>query len=76
MSLDPITEEEVYQHFQSVTKDKLAIFISHRLSSCRFSDKIIYLSDGMVSERGNHYELMELDQEYASLFHLQASKYQ
>lgn len=75
-SLDPIAEEEVYKHFQSVTKDKLAIFISHRLSSCRFSDIIIYLSDGKVSELGNHNELMELNQEYASLFKLQASKYQ
>ncbi|MDR7870113.1 MAG: ABC transporter ATP-binding protein [Tissierellaceae bacterium] len=75
-SLDPIAEEEVYRHFQSVTKDKLAIFISHRLSSCRFSNKIIYLLDGKVSEWGNHYELMELNQEYASLFNLQASKYQ
>lgn len=75
-SLDPIAEEEVYQHFQSVTKDKLAIFISHRLSSCRFSDRIIYLSDGRVSESGSHYELMELNQEYAALFNLQASKYQ
>lgn len=75
-SLDPIAEEEVYKHFQSVTMDKLAIFISHRLSSCRFSDKIIYLSDGRVSEWGNHYELMDLNQEYAALFNLQASKYQ
>lgn len=75
-SLDPIAEEEVYQHFQSIIKDKLAIFISHRLSSCRFSDRIIYLSDGKVSESGNHYELMELNQEYAALFNLQASKYQ
>lgn len=75
-SLDPIAEEEVYQHFQSVTKDKLAIFISHRLSSCRFSDRIIYLSEGKVSESGNHYELMKLNQEYAGLFNLQASKYQ
>lgn len=75
-SLDPIAEEEVYQHFQSVTKDKLAIFISHRLSSCRFSDRIIYLSDGRVSESGSHDELMDFNKEYASLFNLQASKYQ
>lgn len=75
-SLDPIAEEEVYQHFQSITKDKPAIFISHRLSSCRFSDRIIYLSEGRVSESGNHYELMGLNQEYARLFNLQASKYQ
>ena len=75
-SLDPIAEEEVYKHFQSVTKDKLAIFISHRLSSCRFSDRIIYLSDGRVSESGSHYGLMVLNKEYATLFNLQASKYQ
>lgn len=74
-SLEPIAEEEVYKHFQSVTQGKLAIFISHRLSSCRFSDKIIYLSDGRVSEWGNHNELMTLNKEYAALFNLQASKY-
>ena len=75
-SLDPIAEEEVYQHFRSITENKLAIFISHRLSSCRFSDGIIYLEDGKVSEFGSHSELMKLNREYASLFNLQASKYQ
>lgn len=75
-SLDPIAEEEVYQHFKSITENKLAIFISHRLSSCRFSDTIIYLEDGKVSEVGSHSELMNLNKEYASLFNLQASKYQ
>lgn len=75
-SLDPIAEEEVYQHFRSITENKLAIFISHRLSSCRFSDGIIYLEDGKVSEFGSHGELMKLNKEYASLFNLQASKYQ
>lgn len=75
-SLDPIAEEEVYQNFRSVTKGKLAIFISHRLSSCRFSDKIIYMADGKVSESGNHKELIKLNGEYATLFNLQASKYQ
>lgn len=74
-SLDPIAEEEVYQHFQSVTRGKLAVFISHRLSSCRFSDMIIYLENGRVSESGNHHELLEFNQEYAALFNLQASKY-
>ncbi len=75
-SLDPIAEEEVYQHFQSITKDKLAIFISHRLSSCRFSDIIIYLEDGFVKELGSHQQLLRLNGKYASLFNLQASKYQ
>lgn len=75
-SLDPIAEEEVYQHFQSITKDKLAIFISHRLSSCRFSDTIIYLEDGFVKELGSHQQLLRLNGKYASLFNLQASKYQ
>ncbi|MCK9443771.1 MAG: ABC transporter ATP-binding protein/permease [Tissierellaceae bacterium] len=74
-SLDPIAEEEVYRHFKSITNNKLAIFISHRLSSCRFSDKIIYLSEGKVSESGNHYDLMKLGGDYAGLFNLQASKY-
>lgn len=75
-SLDPLAEEEVYSHFQEITKDKLAIFISHRLSSCRFSDQIIYLEDGKVLEKGNHQDLMNLKGKYCSLFKLQGSKYQ
>ena len=74
-SLVPIAEEEIYQYFRSITKNKLAIFISHRLSSCRFSNRIIYLEKGCVKETGNHQELMELEGQYASMFDLQASKY-
>ncbi len=75
-ALDPIAEEEVYRHFRSITNDKLAIFISHRLSSCRFSDVIIYLENGSVQEQGTHEELMLLGGKYASIFQMQAAKYQ
>lgn len=74
-SLDPIAEEEVYTNFKEVTEGKLAIFISHRLSSCRFSDCIIYLEDGIVKESGNHNSLIEKQGKYAQLFALQANNY-
>lgn len=75
-SLDPIAEEEVYRHFEEVAADKLAIFISHRLSSCRFSQIILFLKDGVVSESGSHEQLMNERGDYAELFTIQASHYQ
>lgn len=74
-SLDPIAEEEVYKHFQEITKGKLSVFISHRLSSCRFADSIIYIEDGQVKEQGTHKQLLKQKGSYAGLFNLQASKY-
>lgn len=75
-SLDPIAEEEVYQNFYEITKDKLSVFISHRLSSCRFSDTIVLLENGTIKEQGNHDALVKLNGTYATMFNLQASKYQ
>lgn len=75
-SLDPIAEETVYQHFKEITQDKLTLFISHRLSSCRFSDQILFLKEGQITEKGSHNELMSLKGDYENMFTLQGSQYQ
>lgn len=75
-SLDPIAEETVYQHFKEITQDKLTLFISHRLSSCRFSDQILFLKEGQITEKGSHNELMTLKGDYEKMFSLQGSQYQ
>lgn len=75
-SLDPIAEETVYQHFKEITQDKLTLFISHRLSSCRFSDQILFLKEGQITEVGSHNELMNLKGDYEKMFTLQGSQYQ
>lgn len=74
-SLDPLAEEEVYQHFSNITKNRLTILISHRLSSCISSDCIIYIEKGKVIESGDHKKLMSRNGNYAKLFKLQASNY-
>ncbi len=75
-SLDPETEAQVYEQFRLMAQDTLTIFISHRLSSCRFVDDILYIEDGVIIEKGNHHQLMALDKRYACLFNTQASQYQ
>lgn len=75
-SLDPIAEEEVYKHFKSITKDNLSIFISHRLSSCKHSDRIIFLENGIITEEGTHSDLMKRQGNYFEMYTLQGSKYQ
>ena len=58
-ALDPISEYEVYKNFDKLVHGKTAIYISHRLSSCRFCDRIIVLENGSVVEEGSHEKLME-----------------
>ncbi len=74
-ALDPIAESEVYESYNKYSKDKTAIFISHRLASTRFSDKIVFIEDGQVVEMGTHDELMEKDGAYAEMFKIQSSYY-
>lgn len=75
-SLDPLAEEEVYRHFKKITKDNLSIYISHRLSSCKYADKIIVLEDGIIAEEGNHDKLMKQRGHYYEMFRIQGNKYQ
>lgn len=75
-ALDPISEYEVYNSFNRLVEGKTAIYISHRLSSTRFSDKIAVFKDGEIVEYGNHYNLMEKDNSlYADMYNIQAKYY-
>jgi len=74
-SLDPLSEAKVFERCLSLTKDKTAIFISHRLGSCRMMDRIIVLKDGFVVEQGSHDQLIQMNGEYTKLFQSQAKWY-
>lgn len=75
-ALDPISEYEIYQHFNSFVGEKTAIYISHRLSSCRFCDKIAVFHKGEIIEVGNHDELISDERsKYYELWNSQAKYY-
>lgn len=74
-ALDPISEYELYHHFNELTRDKTAMYISHRLSSTRFCDKIVFLADGRAAEVGTHDELLAFKGRYAEMFNTQAYYY-
>lgn len=75
-SLDPISEYEIYSGFDAMVGDKTAIYISHRLSSCRFCDDIAVFYKGRLVQRGSHQELLkDKDGEYYELWHAQAQYY-
>lgn len=74
-ALDPISEAEIYQNFNEMIKGKTAIYISHRMSSCKFCDDIIVLDNGRITERGNHEKLVKENGIYASLYNAQAQYY-
>ena len=74
-SLDVQTEYEIYTRFHELTRDRMTLLISHRFSTVRMADRILYLADGRIQEAGNHTELIDLSGEYARLFNLQAAQY-
>lgn len=74
-ALDPIAEHQVYTDYFNFSKDKLSIFISHRLSSTRFCDRIIYIKNGAITENGTHEELMNNQKDYFKLYEAQAYYY-
>lgn len=74
-ALDPIAESEIYRRYWEMTRGKSSVFISHRLASTRFCDRILFLKDGGIAEEGTHEELMQLGGEYAKLFDVQAKYY-
>ena len=74
-ALDALAEYNLYNQFNNILKNKTAIYISHRLSSTRFCDRIIMFKDGKVVEEGTHDELIKNKQEYFNMFSLQANYY-
>ncbi len=74
-ALDPIAENELYKKYNELSKDKTSVFISHRLASTRFCDRIIFLHNGKIIEEGTHDELLNLNGEYAKLFNVQSKYY-
>ena len=75
-ALDPIAEAEIYAQFNQIAGDKTAIYISHRLSSCRFCDEIMVFDRGQIVQKGSHDALISDEQgKYATLWHAQAQYY-
>ncbi|MDE6745496.1 MAG: ABC transporter ATP-binding protein/permease, partial [Oscillospiraceae bacterium] len=74
-ALDPIAEQEMYLSYADFSKGKSSVFISHRLASTRFCDRIILIADGKIAEEGTHSELMKAGGTYAELFAMQSSYY-
>lgn len=75
-ALDPVAEYEVYSKFNEIVQDKTAIYISHRLSSCRFCDVIAVFDDGQIVQRGVHDKLLQDTQgKYYELWNAQAQYY-
>lgn len=75
-ALDPMAEYEIYSKFNEIVGDKAAIYISHRLSSCRFCDKIAVFDNGQIVQRGSHDELVaDKSGKYYELWHAQAQYY-
>lgn len=74
-ALDPISEAQVYAGFHEMVKDKTSIYISHRMSSCRFCDDIVVFDQGRIVERGSHEELLARQGQYARMWNAQAKYY-
>ena len=74
-ALDPIAEAEVYSRFDAIAGSKTAVYISHRLSSCRFCDDIAVFHEGKLIQRGSHGQLLEREGQYRRLWQAQAQYY-
>ncbi len=74
-ALDPIAENELYLKYNEITSNKISFFISHRLSSTRFCDRILFIKDGRIAESGTHEELMALKGLYYRMYQIQSYYY-
>ena len=76
-ALDPIAESEIYANLNKIVGDKTAIYISHRLSSCKFCDEIMVFNEGAIIQKGTHDELLkDTNGKYYELWHAQAQYYE
>jgi len=74
-ALDPVSEYEIYKHFDEMVQDKTSIYISHRMSSCRFCDNILVFDGGQIVEQGSHEFLVAANGLYSELWNAQAQYY-
>lgn len=74
-ALDPIAENDMYLKYNEMTKGKTSVYISHRLASTRFCDRIILIADGGIAEEGTHDQLIAQNGRYAELFEVQSRYY-
>lgn len=74
-ALDPIAENEIYLQYREMTQSKTSLFISHRLATTQFCDRILFLQNGRIIEEGNHAELTALGGEYSRLYEMQSCWY-
>lgn len=74
-ALDPLAEEDIYRKYQVMTEGKSSVYISHRLASTRFCDRIILIQDGIIKEEGTHTGLLAKGGIYAELFNIQSEYY-
>ena len=75
-ALDPIAEAEIYSKFDGLVKNKTSLYISHRLSSCKFCSHILVFDEGCIVQEGSHEELLAKDGLYSKLWNAQAQYYQ
>lgn len=71
-----MAESEIYENFDKLVNDKTAIYISHRMSSCKFCDRIVVIGDGGILEEGDHESLLKNGGRYAELYNTQAAYYE
>ena len=74
-ALDPVAESKMYEEYSTLVQNKTSIFISHRLASTRFCDRIIFIEDGCIAEEGTHSKLMEKNGKYAEVYNVQSHYY-
>jgi len=74
-ALDPIAESNIYRQYNDIAGTKTSLFISHRLASTQFCDRILYLKEGEITEEGTHSELVSLGGEYSELYEMQSCWY-
>ncbi len=75
-ALDPLSEEEIYKKYNKIANEKTTLFISHRLSSTKFCDRILFIDNGKIIEQGTHAELILENGKYAEMFNTQSYYYQ
>lgn len=74
-ALDPLAEERLYLQYDKLTENNTSLFISHRLASTKFCDRVFFLEQGKIIENGSHDELIKLNKKYKETFNIQAKYY-